>query len=107
MDEKRVARDLSRSVSQKVDGFNSVVAREWLHSPRAYGGFGRLPYNDTVFTWQAKVLRRKKYTNVVIRVPDVNFYDSSVNLVRTRKPIIYTGFRVGPPLRLPPPRDLA
>lgn len=106
MDEIRVAKDLSRAVSQKVGGFNSVVAREWLHSPRAYGGFGRLPYNDTTFTWEAKVLKRKTYTNVVIRVPDVNFYDSTVKLVKGRRPLVAASYRVGPPLILPLPVDI-
>lgn len=69
-----MARDLSKSVSHKVQGFSSVVAREWLHSPRVYGGFGMLPYNMVRFTWKAEVLKKMRYTQVVIRVPDVNFY---------------------------------
>lgn len=103
LDEVVVSRDLSRAVSSKVKGFNSVVAREWLHSPRAYGGFGCLPYNDIVFDWKTEVLKKQKYKNIIIRVPDINFYSTSVELVKRREPFrTAVSTYLGPPLRLPP-----
>lgn len=108
MDEKVVCSDLSRSVSQKVGGFTRQVASTWLHSPKAYGGFGMLPYNETVFEWESEILRRKKWTNVLIRVPEINFYATKVNL-KTYKRTLSLGKTVysGPPLRLPLVRSLS
>lgn len=52
LNENQVAADLSRAISQKVSGFSHSVAKMWLHSPKVHGGFGRLPYNDSTFTWK-------------------------------------------------------
>lgn len=108
LDENVVAADLSRAVAKKVSGFSTRVAKEWLHSPRALGGFGLIPYNDFSFSWDATVLRKLVYTNVRIRVPDVMFYGPDVKLVRGREKI-RTGvtFHLGPPLSLPAVTDLS
>lgn len=107
LDEQVVAADLSRSISQKTGGFNSYVAKQWLHSPKAYGGFGMLPYNDTVFEWKTTILKRKQWTNVLIRVPEINFYSTDVELKTynrawSRDKTVHRG----PPLRLPMVRSM-
>lgn len=101
MDEDLVASDLARAVSHKVRGFNKVAALKWLHSPKAYGGFGKLPYNDFNFIWETEVLRRDKWTNVLVRVPEINFYSDKVDL-KINKRRLALGKRVyfGPTLRL-------
>jgi hypothetical protein len=106
-DEKTVARDLAASISHKVKGFGISEAKEWLHSPRAYGGFGRLPYNNVVFDWETVVLKKMQYTNVIIRVPDVNFYGTEVSLRKYARPYKSNkAFYKGEPLRLPTPRTM-
>lgn len=102
MDTRRVGRDLASSISTRVSGFNSVVAQEWLHSPRAYGGFGRYPLNDYVFDWKSDILERREYKNVIVRVPPVFYFSREVTLVRSRKPIKAVTFRFGKPVSLPP-----
>lgn len=106
-DEYTVARDLSASISSKTPNFSISLAKKWLHSPRAYGGFGLLPYNNVVFQWEAKVLKKRKYTNVIIQIPDVNFYDTEVKLTTfERKLHANRRWHCGYPLRLPTPVTL-
>lgn len=107
LDVKEVSSDLSRAVSQKVEGFSREVAEDWLFSPRAYGGFGMLPYRTKYWDWEVEVLKKKQYTGVIIKVPDVNFYATSVKLiVRDRALHVNRNYAVGPPLRLPVPNSL-
>lgn len=101
-DDELVAQDLARSVSHKVQGFNKLAAKRWLHSPKAYGGFGLLPYNDTVFEWEVNILRKKRWENVLITIPEINFYGSNVVLkTYNRKIALGKRFYYGEPLRLP------
>lgn len=102
-----VASDLASAVSHKVAGFNRSSAREWLHSPRAYGGFGLFPYVYKTWSWKVDVIKKKKYENVIIRVPDVNFYGQEVTLVAVSRPLhVNRRFAIGEPLRLRTPTTL-
>lgn len=103
-DEKLVSADLSRAISRKISGFRAVDAREWLHSPGAYGGFGLLPYNDIVFDWSVPLERRSAISNTIIRVPEViRLSSSGASLNKFRQPISSgVAFHLGSPLRLPP-----
>lgn len=106
-DVKTVARDLAASVSHKVAGFNYNQAENWLHSPRAYGGFGLLPYRYIQWDWSVDVIKKRQYTKVIIRVPDVNFYSDKVTLRTQRRPLhINRGYARGPSLRLATPTSL-
>lgn len=102
-----VSADLAAAVSHKVPGFNKQMAYDWLHSPRAYGGFGMFPYVYKTWDWKATVLKKKKYEQVIIRVPDVNFYGQEVTMVaRVRRLHVNRRFVTGPPLRLRTPTSL-
>lgn len=102
LDEELVAGDLSRAVSHKVRGFGKTVAKQWLHAPKAYGGFGILPYNELQFRWEVSVLKRKKWDNVLIRVPEVALFDGKVDLkIIHRRLAIDKTIYFGPPLKLP------
>lgn len=106
-DDKLVSTDLAAAISHKVPGFNRQMARDWLHSPRAYGGFGLFPYTYKDWTWKAEVLKKKKYEQVIIKVPDVNFYSPEVTMVvKERKLHVNRRFVTGPPLRLRTPTTL-
>lgn len=105
--ERYVASDLARSISSKVAGFGQREAIEWLHSPRAYGGFGCLPYNDVVFDWKTEILDKNEYTNVIFRLPPVIRYKTKVALNKYRKPIVNANYSTGRPLLLPEVVDLA
>lgn len=102
-----VSTDLASAISHKVKGFNRSMARDWLHSPRAYGGFGLFPYVYKTWDWETTVLKKKKYENIIIRVPDINFYAQEVELVaRTRRLHVNRRFVTGEPLRLRTPTSL-
>lgn len=102
-----VARDLVAAVRHKLVGFNQTVARQWLYTPRARGGFGKWPYAPLRFKWEAKVMSRSRYTGTVIRVPEVAKFDnSSFSFSVLPSSLGQRAFRVGPPLRLPPVTSL-
>ena len=106
-DVELVSTDLASAVSHKVDGFNKTRAREWLHSPRAFGGFGLFPHVYKTWDWKVNVLKKRKYENVIIRVPDINFYGQEVNLVAApRRLHVNRRFVIGEPLRLRTPTTL-
>lgn len=105
--ERYIAADLSRAVSQKVEGFSTQRALEWLHAPRAYGGFGCLPYNDIVFDWVTTVRSRSNYVGAIIRLPPVLSFNTEVELRVRREPWVERTFYTGPPLILPPIEDLS
>jgi hypothetical protein len=86
-DEKEVAPDLARSIKNKVAGFTTVRAKEWLHSPKAYGGFGKLPYNEKVFEWKAESVKKSRYQEVIIRVPDLVEYVGKFELIMKEEKI--------------------
>lgn len=100
--EKYICADLSRSVSQKVRGFNTETCLLWLHSPRANGGFGCLPYNDYIFDWKTRVLKRNEYVNAILRLPPILTYDTKVELNVKRSPARERDFNLGNPYILPP-----
>lgn len=103
MDEDYVAADLCRSVSNKVSGFTKQIAKQWLHSPRIHGGFGKLPYCDKAFTWHVEQTRRYKYRNNLIRLPDVTKHFGKVDLkITTFKFNPTISFKTGPRYNLPP-----
>jgi hypothetical protein len=106
MDEHYVAKDLAASVSKKVKGFNTRVAIQWLHSPKVNGGFGKIPYNDKVFTWDVEVERVSQYEKALIRLPRVLRFKSEVQLVVTSSPLRLSTFRFGRPLYLRPVTSL-
>lgn len=102
-----VSRDLAAAVSRKLAGFNSSVAAEWLHASRACGGFGRVPWNNAVFKWVDVVERRSKYTNILIRVPELARYASEGSTFkRTYQRKVGRAFSTGHPVLLPPVTDL-
>lgn len=104
LDVRVVSKDLAAAVSHKVKGFNAREAEKWLHSPRAYGGFGLLPYSYFSWDWKTTILKKRKYTQVIIKVPDVNFYGTEVELVTRKRPLhIKRRYETGAPLRLPTP----
>jgi hypothetical protein len=106
-DDGLVSTDLAAAISHKVPGFNKQLARDWLHSPRAYGGFGLFPYTYKDWSWKVEVLKKKKYEKVIIKVPDVNFYAQEVTMVaKERKLHVNRRFVTGPPLRLRTPTSL-
>lgn len=107
-DVELVATDLASAISHKVQGFNKAMARDWLHSPRAYGGFGLFPHTYVTWDWSTTVLKKKKYENIIIRVPDINFYAQEVELVaRKRQLHVNRRFALGEPLRLRTPTSLS
>lgn len=108
MDLAEVSRDLSRAVSQKLSGFSSAVAAEWLHASRACGGYGRLPWNNATFRWTNVIERKLRYEKVLIRVPEVLRYASdATEFTRTYNRKRGRHFSMGPPLRLPPVTSMA
>lgn len=103
-EENIVARDLARAVSKKINNFNKDTARKYLHSPKAYGGFGFLPYNDIIFDWKTVEPREKQqYQNITIRMPPVVVSYKSVFTLTLRNRPIRTGVSVytGDPFILP------
>lgn len=102
-DEDVVSRDLALSIKNKVAGFNKNTAKLWLHSPKAFGGFGRLPYNDFVFEWKAEKVEKNVYKNVIIRVPDLIEYVGKFELIIKKEKIkMNVVFKTGPPIKMKP-----
>jgi hypothetical protein len=101
MDEREVAADLARSIKNKVKGFTTAMAKDWLHSPKAFGGFGKIPYNDKVFEWEAEAVKKSKYQKVIIRVPDlveyVGKFELKIKEEKIKKNVV---FKTGPPPKL-------
>lgn len=103
MDENTVARDLSWSISNRVPGFSIQRAKEWLHSPRVLGGFGKLPYNNLAFTWQFEDKKVKNYTGNLIRLPPVIEQWGRCHLIVTEEQIQNdVSLFLGQPYSLPP-----
>lgn len=102
MDETMVCRDLANAVSSKVQGFNKIIAKQWLHSPKIHGGFGKLPYNDLTFTWILPEKTISVYRNSRYRLPKVISYYGQITLKVGRAKIHYCDFKLGPPYYLPP-----
>lgn len=103
MDEDYVAADLCRAINNKVSGFTKNIAKEWLHSPRIHGGFGKLPYNNKAFTWQVEQTRRYKYRNNLVRLPDVVKHFGSISYtISDFKFNPNTSFKTGSRYHLPP-----
>lgn len=70
-DEQLVAADLSRAVSSRWAGFSSVVAKQWLHIPKAVNGFGLLPYVYRSFDVKNTEYHTKYYDNNLYPLPPV------------------------------------
>lgn len=102
MDEKVVSRDLASAVSHRVTGFNSNVARQWLHSPKIHGGFGKLPYNNKTFTWTIEDKKVRSYTLSRYRLPRVIDYYGKVELNIGTYKLRQISYATGPPALLPP-----
>lgn len=103
MDERYVAKDLARAVSNKISNFNMYTALDWLHSPRVHGGAGRLPYNNLTFTWNVQNKHFGKIENNLIRIPRNISYSGAVTLtIGTYRLQSNVGFRLGPSYRLLP-----
>lgn len=72
-----VARDLSRAVSSRWAGFNSEVAKQWLHIPKALNGFGFLPYINKQFIVTNDTISKQHYENSLYQLPDKIVVQSS------------------------------
>lgn len=64
-----VSRDLSLAVSRMLPGFSKQVAVEWIHCPRASGGFGRLPWNNSRFKFDVGEVRNIPFYGSLISLP--------------------------------------
>lgn len=63
-DENLIAADLSRAVSNKWARFNKEAALNWLHIPKAYNGFGLLPYTFKFFSTKDETVEQKYSGNI-------------------------------------------
>lgn len=102
-----VAADLSRSVSQKVSGFSTSVALEWLRAARVNGGFGMLPYNDVEFVWKTEIMEKQEYRNAILRIPPVFKFSTKVELDKRRSKFTERDFSLGDALHLKPIETMA
>lgn len=100
LNEKYVAADLSRAISNKIDGFDTNLAIKWLHSPRVHGGFGCLPYNSLTFTWEVGDVRSKQVKNNLIRIPRFLEYSGEVKLKVGTYKLNTTSYRCGSSFKL-------
>jgi len=102
MDEDIVARDLSSAISKRVVGFSKMRAKQWLHSPKIHGGFGKLPYNNITFTWTTTGSISKYYAGSRYRLPRVVEYYGPVQLEVGTFRATSAAYSLGPPAALPP-----
>lgn len=100
MDQRYVAKDLSRAISNKVPGFNQIKALQWLHAPRVHGGAGCLPYNNLTFTWEVEHIREQKVENSLIRIPRFLHYSGRVNLKIGTYKLVTRSYRCGKSFKL-------
>lgn len=104
---KYIASDLARAVSQKVEGFGTQEATDWLFAARANGGFGCLPYNNWVFDWKTTIMERKEYREAILRIPPVLVFNTKVELNKHVAPLVHRPYYNGLPLKLDEVDDLA
>lgn len=103
MNEDVVATDLNNALSMKIKGFTKTKAKLWLHSPKIFGGFGKLPYNNYTFTWHQPITKVKYYKNSRYRLPPVIEHWGPVQMiVGTQKISDEVSVYLGKPLTLPP-----
>lgn len=101
IDEQLVCSDLSRAVSNVLKGFSGTIAKQWLHIPRALGGFGLTPEMDLSFSVSTSVTTKKYYQDNIIKLPPIitKKVDSfKIQKFKKRN----SSFRFGPVFPLPP-----
>lgn len=101
LEEHIICSDLSRAVSNTLNGFSRSEAQKWLHIPRALGGFGLTPEMDLSFSVKSTTSLKKYYQDNIIKLPPVivkkvNSYQFSKFKRHNSK------FRFGPVFSLPP-----
>lgn len=101
MDKRYVAKDLARSISNKVFGFNAITALKWMHSPRVHGGAGCLPYNNLTFTWNVEHVRNKQVSHSLIRLPRYLDYSGKIELKIGTYKLNTSSYRCGKSFKLP------
>lgn len=100
MDQRYVAKDLSRAISNKIPGFNHIQALKWLHAPRVHGGAGCLPYNNCTFTWEVEHIRNKTIENSLIRLPRFLEYNGKITLKIGTYKLTTKSYRCGKSFKL-------
>lgn len=101
IDEHLVASDLSRAVSNVLRGFSRTTAKQWLHIPRALGGFGLVPEMDLSFSVTSTIDKKKYYQDNIIRLPPIIIKKiDSFKIQKFNRRKSY--FRFGPVHTLPP-----
>lgn len=100
-----VASDLSRAVSSRWAGFNTMIAKTWLHIPKALNGFGFLPYNNYAFIVKNKETIRQRYHNSLYPIPDkVTVLSSSWSLQHFK--LTSAQYHTGNIFHLPPIQNM-